>query len=57
MRDQTTRALVEKAQNGTITDEELAWAADMLRQGGGGPDRWDLLHIIDKVKDYVKRCG
>jgi hypothetical protein len=46
MTDQTIRDLVQKAQAGTITDEEVAWAADMLRQGGGGYNRYDLLEII-----------
>jgi len=46
MRDPTTRAMVKRAQAGTLTDNEVAWAADMLRQGGGGHDRWDLLEIV-----------
>jgi hypothetical protein len=38
--------LVTKAKEGAITDEEVAWAADMLRQGGGGYNRYSLLEII-----------
>jgi hypothetical protein len=44
--DQTIRDLIGKALDGTITDDEVAWAADMLRQGGGGYNRYNLLEII-----------
>jgi hypothetical protein len=46
MGNPTTRAMVKRAQAGTITEKEVGWAADMLRRGGGGHDRWDLLEIV-----------
>jgi hypothetical protein len=48
MNDQTTTALVEKAKSGTITDEEVAWAAEMLRRAGDGDDRYGLLYVIGR---------
>lgn len=46
MRDQTIHDLVRKAHTGTIAADEVAWAADMLRQGGGGYNRSGLLEIV-----------
>src|SRR3954453_6570321 len=46
MSEQKIRDLVERSHAFTITDEEVGWAADMLRQGDYGINRHGLLEIV-----------